>query len=351
MTKLNLTPDRLRAIDAHDMLGKTLELPRQLIAGAELGRAFVKAHELSTPDAVDWYGLGGSAIAGDMLQALGYEPPAVGLRLAVQRFPRAADHLRIICSYSGDTIEAVQAFQNVAPSQIWFAISSGGQIEQLAGQADVPHLKIPAGYPPRAALGFMLGAMMAVCEEHLKCVVWGLPTAKLEQDAEAYRSLDPETNAALALAMQLVDRTPVIYTVDGSSMPAIAMRFRTQLAENAKCWSHAAQLPELAHNEVESFSALGQLLPPPLVILLGSWTLAKPLVDPRPALRQTLEQHSLKHITIDPSSAWPTASRLEAVLRTLFLLDAATIYLAVLRATDPFLIPVITQLKKATTIT
>ena len=351
MAKLNLTIDRLRAIDAHDMLGKTLELPKQIQTGMELGRTFIQKHDLPKVEHVDWYGLGGSAIAGDILQALGYEPPVASLRLSVQRFPRLADLPRIVCSYSGDTIEAVRAFEDVKPQRIWFAISSGGKIEKLAKQANVPHLKIPANYPPRAALGFMLGAMIAVCEDLLHCVVRGLPTEKLEQDAKSYLQLDPEENPALALAMQMVDRTPVIYTVDSVTMPAIAMRFRTQLAENAKVWSHSALLPEMAHNEVESIPFLGQVLPPPLVLLLGSWNLAPSLVDPRPPLRTVLDSHSIRHVTVDPAQAWPGSQRQEAGLRMLLLFDTASVYLAILRAIDPYQIPVITQLKKATTVT
>ncbi len=351
MAKLNLTSERLQATDANDMLGKTLELSPQIRTGQELARDFLKNNTLSVPEAVDWYGLGGSAIAADVLQALGYEPPALNLRMSVQRYPRLLDSMRIVCSYSGDTIEAVHAFQQVQPSRVWFAISSGGKLEKLATAASVPHLKIPAGYPPRAALGFMLGAMIAIAEEHLNCVVWGLPMAKLEQDAKSYRLLDPETNPALGLAIQLVDRTPVIYTVDGATMPAMAARFRTQLAENAKVWSHMAMLPELAHNEIEALPFLAQVLPLPLVLLLGSWNLPQPLQDPRPALCSLLDAHSVQHVTVDPQKAWGAAARLEAGLRTLLLLDTVSVYLAILRAVDPFQIPVITELKKATTLT
>jgi len=134
-------------------------------------------------------------------------------------------------------------------------------------------------------------------------------------------------------------------------MPAMASRFRTQLAENAKVWSHMAQLPEAAHNEVEAMPFVGQVLPPPLVLLLGSWNLGAPLEDPRPALRSLLESYSIRHVTIDPSQIWDVAGRLEAGLRTLLLLDAASVYLAVLRAVDPYQIPVITGLKKVTSVT
>jgi hypothetical protein len=65
-----------------------------------------------------------------------------------------------------------------------------------------------------------------------------------------------------------------------------------------------------------------------------------------------MDSHSIPHLTINPEETWnPGCERVEAVLRTLLFLDTVTVYLAILRAQDPFQIPVITKLKKATTLT
>jgi hypothetical protein len=169
----------------------------------------------------------------------------------------------------------------------------------------------------------------------------------LAEDAKRYRQLDVESNPALALAVKLVDRTPVIYAVDGLTMPAVAFRLRAQLAENSKVWSHAFELPEMAHNEVESFAHLSQVLPPPLVIFLGSHLPDLRAADPRPGLRTLLDDFRIRHLTFDPAEIWDAAlSRLEAGLRTMLLLDAATVYLALFKAVNPLEIPIITKLKK-----
>jgi hypothetical protein len=174
---------------------------------------------------------------------------------------------------------------------------------------------------------------------------------KLQPITESYRILDREKNPALSLAAQLVDRVPVIYTVDGLSMPSQALRFRAQLAENAKIWSHTAPLPEMAHNEVESFEFLGQVLPPPLVIFLGSWKHAGVFTDPRIGMRGLLDTLRISHVTLDPDELWGAGlSRLESGLRLLLLLDCASVYLALLRATDPTEIPIITKLKNSSPV-
>jgi glucose/mannose-6-phosphate isomerase len=237
----------------------------------------------------------------------------------------------------------------VPPDHIWFSISSGGKLMEMARNAKVPHLTLPSGYPPRAAVGFTLGAMFSIFEVLYGVASAELPDvlARLAEDVKRYRTFDAERNPALELAVKLVDRTPVIYAVDGLTMPAVAFRFRAQLAENAKVWSHAFELPEMAHNEVESLEHLAQLLPPPLVILLGSHSPDSRAADPRPGLRGLWDEFRIRHVTLDPSHTWGAhLSRLEAGLRTMLLLDAATVYLALMKAVNPLEIPIITKLKK-----
>jgi glucose/mannose-6-phosphate isomerase len=347
--KINLTTDRIRTLDPGDMLGKTLELPRQILRGLDLGLEFLKKYELKRPAALDWCGLGGSAVAGDLLQGFGFEPPMMPLRITVQRYPRESQALRLVSSYSGNTVESLHAFQSVPSSQIWLSMSSGGKLAELAHAAGVAHLTLPSGYPPRAAVGFGLGAMMAIFDQvyDLKIRTEIRKSCEaLESIAESYRNLDREQNPALALAIRLTDKTPVIYTLDGLSMPAQAVRFCAQLAENAKVWSHWAPLPEMAHNEVESFPALGQALPPPLVIFIGSWGFSGRFTDPRVGIGKILDSLQIAHMNLDPAVIWPEqTSRLSIGLRMMLLLDAAAINLALLRAVNPAEIPILTELK------
>ena len=349
MKPINISPDRIRSLDPGDMLGKTLELPQQILKGLDLGHDFVHGHSLKTPQAVDWCGLGGSAVAGDLLQGFGLEPPTLPLRITVQRYPRASTDMRFVCSYSGNTVESVNAFEEFAPSKVWFTMSSGGRLQQLSQEAGVPHLQAPGGYPPRAAVGFGLGAMIAIFDSLYDMQTVGECRAAVEKLlplAESYRTMSADTNPALALAAKLVDKTPVIYTVDGLSMPAQAFRFRAQLAENSKVWSHSAPLPEMAHNEVEAFAFLGQVLPPPMVIFLGSWSFSGLFTDPRPGMIKILDSYHISHLTLDPTEIWGAdQSRLETGLQTLLLLDTVSVFLALLRAVDPMEIPVITKLK------
>lgn len=350
---IQLTETRLKQLDPSDMLGKTLELDKQIQRGIEIADEFLLHNKLRPEPMLDWFGLGGSAVSGDLLQAFGVEPPAIDVRLFVRRHSRASHLPRLVCSYSGNTVEAVQALTEVDPRQVWLAVSSGGRLEQKAHSDHIPFLNLPGGYPPRAAVGFSLGAMhrlfQRVYDFHDPSLnAW--PLKRLHEDAQRYAILSRDENPALDLAVRLVDRTPVIYTCDGLLGPALAFRLRAQLAENSKVWSHASDLPELAHNEVEAFAHLAQVLPPPMVMFLGEWATQGTFADPRGPMEEMLSKMGVATLRLSPSDYFGTGlSRLEQGIRLMLLLDAATVYLAILRAEDPMEIPKITGLKNLLT--
>lgn len=343
----NLTDQRIRSLDPGNMLDKTLELPDQLRTGMELGAAFLESHKLKAVRELDWIGLGGSAVVGDLLAALRLIPESLEGGFRVRRYPSSIGTAGLFYSYSGNTIETVKAFEETPPGKVWLCVSSGGRLRELADKTNVPHLPLPAGYPPRGAVGFGVGALTAVIDRlYEENGASAVPLEELAGDSQQYRVLDVESNPALTLAVRMVDRIPVIYSLDHRTASPLANRFRAQLAENAKLWSHGAELPEMAHNEVESFNSLSKLLPPPLVIFLGSWQQGERFADPRPAMRILLDDLRIEHLTLDPCELWPDTETVTASgLRTLLLLDAASVYLALLKAEDPLEIPRITNLK------
>ncbi|MBU0692372.1 hypothetical protein KKH18_11250, partial [bacterium] len=349
---VNLDESRLKSLDPGDMLGKTLELPEQLERGLELGTKFFRKYPHPRFEHVDWVGLGGSAVAGDLLQGFGFEPPEVLPEIRVLRYPGRIRHRRILCSYSGNTVETLSAFDEASTDDIWFCMASGGKLKRLAAETCIPFLELPEGYPPRAAVGFPLGAMIAILGAMNKLERdprFAIPFKDLREDAKTYRILNPAENPALAEAVRLVNRTPVIYTVDGRIMPALAIRFRAQLAENSKVWSHSAEFPELAHNEVEALEYLTQLEPQPRVIFLGSWIFQGKFGDPRIGIENVLAKTGIASTRLDPLEMWgQQSSKLATGLRLMFFLDAVTIYLSFLRAIDPMEIPMITKLKEMT---
>jgi len=115
-------------------------------------------------------GMGGSAVAGDLIASAYYERTRVPL--VVHRgyyLPGWADDrtLAMLLSYSGETEEtltaAMQALERESPA---IAITSGGKLDTwYNGKHGVPVLPIPGGLQPRMALLHMLIPAVVLLDE------------------------------------------------------------------------------------------------------------------------------------------------------------------------------------------
>src|SRR6476660_2239301 len=117
----------------------------------------------------------------------------------------------------------------------------GGALEQRARTWGVPFAQVPGGLHPRAALGYLFGAMagaFAAC---------GLSRSGIAGEcAPGVAAVDRD--AAAALGARLAGTVPLIY--GSGPMAAVAYRWKTQLNENAKIHAFSHAFPELDHNEI-----------------------------------------------------------------------------------------------------
>jgi glucose/mannose-6-phosphate isomerase len=252
-------PAALRAADPGGMLDAVLALPDHCRPAYELGRS---APALPGPDgvaAIAFCGMGGSAVAGDVIAALAAATSPVPV--SVVRSPELPAHcgprtLTIVSSYSGDTAETLSAFEDAARrGGPVIAVTSGGALAARADELGAPCLRVPGGFAmPRAAFAFLSLAPLGALE-----AMGLLPGVADEVDEaasrlrELVRACGPDSgtgsNPAKALARGLRDRVPVIWGADGVAAVA-ASRWKTQLNENAKVPAFWSALPELDHNEV-----------------------------------------------------------------------------------------------------
>lgn len=213
-------------------------------------------------------GMGGSAIAGDLVQPMLESGPA---SLEVWRdygLPHwvGPDHLVIAGSYSGNTEETLSAYAAATSRGCRrLAITSGGELLARARADGVPAIELPGGLPPRASLGWGLGALARALgklglaanapyaveaaaatlarADGARCLPWG-------EAPGAAEVADPDGNPPVAaLARELAGRVPVIYTCGGESH-AVGLRLRAQLNENSKVPALLAAFPELDHNDL-----------------------------------------------------------------------------------------------------
>jgi glucose/mannose-6-phosphate isomerase len=149
----------------------------------------------------------------------------------------------VVCSsYSGDTAETLAcADQAHRQGAGLLCVGMGGALAERAEAWDAPFAQVPGGLYPRAALGYLFGAMagaFATC---------GLARPGIAAEcAEGAAACDRE--AAADLGRRLARTVPLIYGM--GPLAAVAYRWKTQFNENAKMHAFSHAFPELDHNEI-----------------------------------------------------------------------------------------------------
>ena len=209
-------------------------------------------------------GMGGSAVAGEFVRSLFRQ--RLGVPMDVHRGALLPTYcgshtLVVVSSYSGNTEETISCLREaISRGCRIIAISSGGGLADVVRDAGMSPVVIPADLPsPRAALGYMTGALLGALESIgvLPSLNDDVREASEELDAVAAKlapGVPRASNPAKELAWQIGDRVPVIWGAEGFASAA-ASRWRTQFNENAKVSAWSSSLPELDHNEVVGWAA------------------------------------------------------------------------------------------------
>ena len=164
--------DDLGAVQRHDpggMLAAVGQLGSHCREGYANGAGRRSLPDLADVRSVVYCGMGGSAVAGDVLRSVFRD--RLGVPVEVNRSSELPEHagphsLVVACSYSGNTSETLAAFREAMKRGCRsIVITSGGTIADEAVEAGVPVVPVPGGFQPRAALGWLgfttLGALEA----------------------------------------------------------------------------------------------------------------------------------------------------------------------------------------------
>ena len=321
------------------MLRLVQALPEHLLAGYDIGCG-------QQPDKADHSlvitGMGGSAISGALLAGVAADKSLLPVLCSRDYDLPAAvgrQSLVIAISYSGNTEETLSAF-NVARNRgcRLAVITSGGQLAAEAGRARVPVVIVPTGLPPRAALGFLFGSLLALARSArvLRLTRKDVVTAStlLAARYEAWR------RKARKLARALGDDLPLVYATSRLSEP-VAERWRCQVNENAKLHCHSSVLPEHNHNEIVGMGAPGATRSSHLFALVDNST------HPRTRLRLKhllgIVRGTCRAATILPAEG---ETRLEQALSLVMLGDLLSVELTSARNVDPLPVTRIDELKR-----
>ena len=294
-------------------------------------------------------GMGGSAISGDIvsliLRGKADFPVFVNRNYGCPKFVSGGT-LFLAVSYSGNTEETLSAFKEAvkAGAKI-ISISSGGELKELSKKNKIPIIEIPKGLPPRAALGYLLSAILGA----LNTAGAGAFKTDLNETIRSLKRLAKKYGAPCALrenevkqmAKRLHGKTPVILASDRTSYAA-GLRWKTQLSENSKITSMLSVFPEMDHNDIVNFSFLKK----------GShnysFVILRDEADPeRMKKRIEVTKSLISGNTGGITEVWSQgASPLERTMSLIIYGDYLSVYLAVLSGTDPTPVDIIEKLKK-----
>jgi len=251
-------------LDPKGMYRLTTEFPAQCARALEIA----KSSELGTlkkPVAsVVLTGLGGSAAGGDFTRAL-FEAYAK-VPFTVNRDYHLASYvgpetLVFATSYSGNTEETLSAYADAKSrgAQI-VVVTNGGKLAEAAKADGYPTIIIPAGQPPRTALGYLLIPVVYACEKFGLIPAQDYTAAfKLLEGCVADWSIEAEfgKNPTKQLAETLFGNLSVLYGL-GSWQGIVANRWKGQINENSKNMTFANAFPELNHNEILGWVGAGK---------------------------------------------------------------------------------------------
>lgn len=159
----------------------------------------------------------------------------------------------VASSYSGNTDEALQAFEMAHKRGLALAVvSTGGALIERAEKASVPFIRIPStGIQPRSALGFQIRALLKLFGDEEGLKETKKLSTRLDEGAAEKRGR--------MLAKKLTGKIPMIYAAGRNK--ALSHIWKIQFNETAKTPAFCNTFPELNHNEMIGFD-VGESLRP-----------------------------------------------------------------------------------------
>jgi glucose/mannose-6-phosphate isomerase len=337
--------EAVRAGDPSGMLDAVLASPKHCREGYEGGLRARDLPEAEGVSSIVFCGMGGSAVSGDVVRAVYSD--RLNVPVEVIRSPILPVHcgphtLVVASSYSGNTSETLAAFEEAARRGCRvIAVTSGGEVASRAAQLGVPTVPVPGGFQPRAALGFLAFGALGALE-----VCGALPHISAEVDetvsllGDLAAGLGPAgaDASARSIASKIDERVPVVWGSDGIASVA-AMRWKTQMNENAKVPSFWSAMSELDHNEVvgwadgsaSRFAVIGLRDEGETHEISARFPLSFDVA--RSAGAETVEVRS------------SGTSRLARLFSLVLTGDLVSVYLGLLRGVDPTPVAVIDRLK------
>ncbi|MGA2803601.1 MAG: SIS domain-containing protein [Acidimicrobiales bacterium] len=335
--------------DSLDMLGATAGLPEQLEASASFAR---EVTGLPSPDglaAIVVVGMGGSGVAGEILQAVGRDQLRLPVVLvgdyALPAFVGPST-LVFAVSFSGETEETLEAAGTALKRGArLMAVTGGGSLAELATAGGATVFPTMKGIPqPRAAVAATTAPLL-VALERLGLLAGITPAigAAVDQLRRRRDRLVGGGGTAFEIARELGRTIPLVQGATGIGAVA-ARRWKTQLNTNAKAPAFFGTQPEWCHSEICGFGQNGDVTRQVVTIVTLRNDFEHTQVERRFGLVTELVGEAVASvIEVRAEGSGPLAQ-----LFDLFLIgDFVSLHVAAREGIDPGPVPVLVEVKRS----
>src|SRR3989344_4405793 len=234
-------------LDSQNMLQAIKDFPNQCREALSLPKGLSISNEINN---IVVAGMGGSAIGGDLLKVYLSDtniPVHVSRGYKLPSFVNE-NSLVFAVSYSGNTEETLSSLKDAKEKNAQIiGITSGGKLADECKKL----IKIPFGVQPRAALGYLFFPMLGVLHNSK---IARVKNEDVNEMLEILKHTDRFNEHAQKLAKNLKDKIPVIYSSE--AFGAVAMRWKTQINENARLPAFYNVFSEMNHNEIAGYEGM-----------------------------------------------------------------------------------------------
>jgi len=343
-----LPPAAPHALDSLGMFEATSRLPEQVAAAVGAAQGLDGLPDKAYVENVVVRGMGGSGIAGDVMVAVA--GPFLPVPVTVVKSYDLPDFvgpgsLVFAISFSGDTEETVEAAGEAADAGASLVmVTNGGELRGLAEEWGAPVVPVPDTIPqPRAALGAMAIPPLVVLED-----IGLFPGASqwvalaVDQLRRRRDELLRDGNLAEDLARRIGRTIPLVHAAQNLGAAA-ALRWKTQINENAKSPAFYAVYPELCHNEIAGWGQHGDVTRQVVTLV----NLRHDAEHPQVVRRFDLVADVLREVVVDILEVRAEGEGDLAQLLDLVLVgDFVSLHMAAQQDVDPGPVPVLAQLKE-----
>jgi glucose/mannose-6-phosphate isomerase len=332
--------EKIKKLDKQGMLEVEENFYQQLVSSkkiaesVELGRIKLKKFA-----GLAILGMGGSGFVGDIIKSLVKDEIDIPVEIVKSYdLPGFVKNswLVIPVSYSGNTEETViAARQALERGCTLLCVTAGGEMEKIAQESNLAMIKVPSGFQPRGASGYLFFSTylvlgrMGIININAGDVKEALGLIK-NKASQYRREVRTGENYAKQIALEIGNKLPIIYGTSGI-LSAVAFRWKCELNENSKFPSFWSEFPELNHNETVGWENLKELTSNFILIVFKDSS-ATARIKVRIDTTVKIIKDNLNKIIEIPVEG---KSKLAKAMSLMYLGDIASVYLALLNGTDP----------------